>query len=593
MESIRKMTGNRADIINRILITAGAALLFLPFLGQVHLFDWDEINFAECAREMIASGNYKLVQLNYQPFWEKPPLFIWMQVLSMKLFGINEFAARLPNACCGIVTLNVLYIIGKRMYNQRFGLLWTLVYAGTLLPHLYFKSGIIDPWFNLFNFLSLYFVIQYTTQEPGLPKSWKNAACAGLFIGLAVLCKGPVALLILGICSLAWMIARKTIRLIRFKHLLVFILAFGISGLSWWLVLFFTGNKQIIGEFIDYQLRLMNTEDAGHKGFPFYHFIVLLVGCFPSSVFLIPAHRPHETDSVYHKQVKLWMLLLFWVVLILFSLVRTKIVHYSSLCWFPLSFLATYYIQLLWNKEVVARKWMVFVLSGIGALLGLIFIGIPLIEYCKTLLLKGGWAQDEFAIACLNASVTWQGWEWSIGVVFLVVLLFFLSRLRKVVRMAVIGIYLCSLFTVALLIMIIVPRVEQYTQGAVIDFYKGISKESCYVETYGFKSYAYLFYTQKPPEANSQQMLQYTKQRMLRAQMEGDPYGVVSFNRFSMDWMMNEPIDKPVYIVCKITQTVAMSRYKTGFRLLYTKNGYAFYKRMPASSYGYYLSIYQ
>lgn len=49
-------------------ITAVAALLFIPFLGAIHLFDWDEINFAECAREMIVSHNYSRVQINFQPF---------------------------------------------------------------------------------------------------------------------------------------------------------------------------------------------------------------------------------------------------------------------------------------------------------------------------------------------------------------------------------------------------------------------------------------------------------------------------------------------------------------------------------------------
>jgi len=52
------------------LIAAAAALLFVPFLGGVHLFDWDEINFAEAAREMIVTGDYLTVQINFQPFWE-------------------------------------------------------------------------------------------------------------------------------------------------------------------------------------------------------------------------------------------------------------------------------------------------------------------------------------------------------------------------------------------------------------------------------------------------------------------------------------------------------------------------------------------
>src|SRR4030042_6770053 len=98
------------NLLNRkffpeLLIIISGAVLFIPFLGGVNLFDWDEINFAESAREMIVSGDYLTVQINYLPFWEKPPLFIWMQVLSMKLFGINEFAARFPNAICGIVSL--------------------------------------------------------------------------------------------------------------------------------------------------------------------------------------------------------------------------------------------------------------------------------------------------------------------------------------------------------------------------------------------------------------------------------------------------------------------------------------------------------
>ena len=101
------------QIVPYIIIALGGSLLFMHSLGSTPLFDWDEINFAESAREMIVSGDYLRVQINFQPFWEKPPLFFWMQVLSMKMFGINEFAARFPNAICGIVTLMVLYSIGK------------------------------------------------------------------------------------------------------------------------------------------------------------------------------------------------------------------------------------------------------------------------------------------------------------------------------------------------------------------------------------------------------------------------------------------------------------------------------------------------
>jgi len=146
-----------------IIIALGAIILFVPFLGAVHLFDWDEINFAECAREMLVSHDYFSVKINFQPFWEKPPIFIWMQALSMATFGINEFAARLPNAICGIITLVLVFNIGRKLYDERFGLIWVISFAGSFLPHFYFKSGIIDPWFNLFIFSGIYYFIYTVT----------------------------------------------------------------------------------------------------------------------------------------------------------------------------------------------------------------------------------------------------------------------------------------------------------------------------------------------------------------------------------------------------------------------------------------------
>jgi 4-amino-4-deoxy-L-arabinose transferase-like glycosyltransferase len=92
-----------------LLIAVIGVLFFMPYLGKVHLFDWDEINFAEAAREMIQTGDYLTVRVDYQPFHEKPPLFFWMQAASMKAFGVNEFAARLPNAIIGILSLLFIY----------------------------------------------------------------------------------------------------------------------------------------------------------------------------------------------------------------------------------------------------------------------------------------------------------------------------------------------------------------------------------------------------------------------------------------------------------------------------------------------------
>ncbi len=82
---------NKVPLVRiELLILILAILFFIPYLGAVHLFDWDEINFAEASREMIETGDYLTVRIDYQPFHEKPPFFFWFQVISMEIFGVNE-----------------------------------------------------------------------------------------------------------------------------------------------------------------------------------------------------------------------------------------------------------------------------------------------------------------------------------------------------------------------------------------------------------------------------------------------------------------------------------------------------------------------
>ena len=142
---------DKKDIRNCFLLVLLGAICFLPFLGAVHLFDWDEINFAEASREMIETGNYMRVTIDYQPFWEKPPLFFWLQVMSMKMWGVNEFAARFVNAIFGILTLLVAYIVEKKLYDRTFGFLW----AATFADHFTFFQIRNNRLFSISLFLSI------------------------------------------------------------------------------------------------------------------------------------------------------------------------------------------------------------------------------------------------------------------------------------------------------------------------------------------------------------------------------------------------------------------------------------------------------
>src|SRR5690606_20755485 len=116
--------------------------------------------------------------------------------------------------------------------------------------------------------------------------------------------------------------------------------------------------------FFQRQVAMLTTEDAGHGGFFGYHFAVLLVGCFPASVFALrELVRPTRTGDAGQDDHRRWMVILFWVVLVLFSLVKTKIVHYSSLCYFPLTSLAALRLERVWKKRE-GFGWPRFLLGG-------------------------------------------------------------------------------------------------------------------------------------------------------------------------------------------------------------------------------------
>lgn len=545
-----KYLSNRIIELSIILI---AGLLFIPFLGNVHLFDWDEINFAEAAREMIVTKNYLTVQIDFQAFWEKPPLFIWMQVLSMKLFGINEFAARFPNAVCGIFTLLILFRIGKNLIGTSFGILWTLVYLCSVLPFFYFKSGIIDPWFNLFIFLGTYHAFQYVLTVENRKKIL-FAALSGLYIGLGILTKGPVALLIFGLTIAIFYIIKLFKVKVKLTHILLFTVVLILVGGFWFILQMINGNYKVIEDFFVYQLRLFRTEDAGHGGFFLYHFVVLFLGVFPASIFAMKSflHQKRDEHEKVH-EFKNWMTILFWTVLILFTIVKTKIVHYSSMCYFPLTFLGALMIFKIQEQKQVIPRWIKGVLLGVATFWGLILVGLQLIVHYKNNIIASGIIKDPFANGNLQANVSWTGYEFLIGVIFIVGIYALLIPKNLKLETRIYGTLLLTLGLTYSTMLVIVPRIEGYSQRAAIEFYQVKQHEDCYVETLGFKSYADLFYLKKQKPIN--------------------------MNAWNEEWLIKGNIDKPVYFVIKNYMSKIYLDQNPKIKILYEKNGFIFAKR--------------
>ena len=115
------------------MLAALAGTLFLFHLGTYGLWEPDEARYAEIAREMLASHNFIVPHLNYVPYIEKPPLLYWLSAGSMKLLGINEFAARLPNAGAALIGVFATYLFALRTFDHGRALLAGAVLATSAL----------------------------------------------------------------------------------------------------------------------------------------------------------------------------------------------------------------------------------------------------------------------------------------------------------------------------------------------------------------------------------------------------------------------------------------------------------------------------
>lgn len=530
-----------------ILLTALAVIAFFPWLGSVHLFDWDEINFAEAAREMLVTGDYSRVQINFEPFYEKPPLFFWLQVLSMKIWGINEFAARFPNALFGIFTLLTLYFIGKREMNGRLGLLWALMHLSALLPHFYFKTGIIDPVFNYFIFLGIYSLVRLL-DKPFAHVKW--AWMGGLSIGLAILTKGPVGALIPALVGLVYWVKNRLKPIISWYALSILSAAAIILPLAWLDYEAYYHGIDFIKNFIIYQIELFSQPVAGH-GQPFYyHFVVVFLGCFPASVLGIGdlfKFAPMDKSRMLLPMMKI----LFWVVMILFSLATTKIVHYSSMAYFPISFLAACYLYQIDQRIIVASSTMQVAFLVLGCLIAAVFTALPVVALHKDWLHP--FITDSFTLASLNMPVPWDIQDCMVGLSYLFFnLIAFYFFNKRAILLFVGSCVIATTCCLTLGTLQIIPKIEIHTQRPAIDFYKSLVGKPAYVTAVGFKSYAPLFYFQQPLGTH--------------------------VSASELPWLMTGQLDRSAYFVIKLDDISKLLEYPA-IKLLYIEGGFAFFKK--------------
>ncbi len=193
---------DRLTLMQMALLAIAALFMFTNL--SYPLIDRDETRYAEIPREMLATGNWVLPQLNFQTYYDKPPLLYWLCAVSFQLFGISEFAARLVPAAAALSTMAATMWFGARNFSNRVGLLSGVVLMLSVGFAFTSRYLLLDGVLALFVSLSL-FTAYEAIKTSRLKMGWW--VLSGVFVGLAFLTKGPLALVLWlpPVAAMAWL----------------------------------------------------------------------------------------------------------------------------------------------------------------------------------------------------------------------------------------------------------------------------------------------------------------------------------------------------------------------------------------------------
>ena len=256
----------RSDLVWMGLIVLIGILVYLPQLGGSPLRPFDEGTYSNLAYDIAHRGHwlapyYDKGGVDYQPYFEKPPLYFWLEAVSILIFGATNFAARFPSACFAIFTGVLAYIIGRDMISRTTGFTAAVVWLTTQYVFAGFNAGRMGGVQTQTVFLGTLFVFSvWKYSQNDAPSSW--LAVMGASAGLLVLGKGfaagiyPIVSLPLVILSIRKFVDRRVI----YMGILAAILA-----LPWIIYMSLTYGDEFIHVFVIVQVIGRVTGSSGFQ----------------------------------------------------------------------------------------------------------------------------------------------------------------------------------------------------------------------------------------------------------------------------------------------------------------------------------------
>jgi len=185
-------------MIGVVLVTRLATLGLYPIMDQT------EARYAEIGRKMAELGDWVTPRVGDEPFWGKPPLSFWITAASVKVFGVNAFAARFPHLLCGVLAAWLIWDWLAR-YLQRTATYALAILSGSVLFFVSAGAVMTDMSLALGTTLAMRgFWLGLHGAEASRPRE-QYLFFVGVAIGL--LSKGPIAAVLVGLPVMIWSLA--------------------------------------------------------------------------------------------------------------------------------------------------------------------------------------------------------------------------------------------------------------------------------------------------------------------------------------------------------------------------------------------------
>ena len=208
MRAMQRLQPHADGLWVHAIVLLALALPYCIHLGTSSIWDANEAFYAETPREMLATGNYLSPQFNFEPRTQKPPFTYYVILISYKLFGVNEFAVRIPGALAAIGILLFSYATARRLFGPRAALMCAVISATSARVFILARRLPIDILLLFFLTGTLFFLVRAIQQKGRI--HW---APVYLFAAFGFFTKGPIAAVIPAGAFLVWMLWRRQPRI--------------------------------------------------------------------------------------------------------------------------------------------------------------------------------------------------------------------------------------------------------------------------------------------------------------------------------------------------------------------------------------------